>query len=95
MHANEFIKTYYQQRIPIIISICVLLADVLVYILIIYIPQGCNIGAAVFAPCPCSNYENKIELSSAVLLSITPLGINFSEVLIKFKNFHSQKCVWK
>ena len=31
----------------------------------------------------------------AGLLSIGPLGTNFSEILIKIQNFHSRKCIWK
>ena len=29
------------------------------------------------------------------ILSIGPLGMKLSEILIKFKHFHSRKCIWK
>ena len=35
----------------------------------------------------------KAALYYSGLLSIGPLGINFSEILIKIQNFHSRKCV--
>ena len=34
--------------------------------------------------------------TNAGILLIEPLGINFSEILLKkIKQFHSEKCVWK
>ena len=33
--------------------------------------------------------------TSAGILLIGPLGTNFSEILIKFKHFHSRKSIWK
>ena len=33
--------------------------------------------------------------NNAGLLSIEPLGTNFSEILIKIQIFHSWKCIWK
>ena len=36
-----------------------------------------------------------IIYTNAGLLSIEPLGTNFSEILIKTQTFHSQKCIWK
>ena len=33
--------------------------------------------------------------TNAGILLIGPLGINFSEILIKINTFHSRKCIWK
>ena len=44
----------------------------------------------------CRLFGNRtIIWTNAVLLSIGPLGTNFSEILINIQNFHSRKFIWK